>query len=218
MSIVTLRRFALVFYLFFSFGHMTAAQTSAILPQPILQANTPYQDQENARALIFLNRANMRELDRVKWPANPDTQKPSKVNYVDLDSAKTLAEKVKITNQNCTKFGAQYESEVQALYGIKKGSIGEFSNICELLAVTLKRVKSPEDRVFSVIGQFLLNKFDSALFRYLESPDYERSKINNKTFFGLVGIPFKYNLAVLQLLTLISLLLNGFLFYKISTK
>lgn len=167
------------------------------------------------RALAFLNRDNLREIDRIKWPDNPELEGPSKVKFQNLDNVKTASEKIKVSLQNCKKQTAQYESEVQASYDIKKGTIPDFDVICELLAVSIKGITVPNHPVFNVVGQFVMNKLDSALFRYLQSPDYERTKNYQKSILGRFGLPIKYMGAVLQVLVLLLLALNGFLVFKV---
>lgn len=170
---------------------------------------------QDKKALTFLGRTNLREVDRIKWPENPDLEGPTSVKYQDIDGIKSLSEKVKVTLQNCKKQSAQYEKEVQASYGIKKGTIFEFEFVCERLGIALKRIKNPNHPGFNVTGIFVMNRLDTALFRYLETADYERTKVYQKSLFGMLGLPVKYMGPVLQILSLLSLVLNGFLLYKV---
>ena len=110
---------------------------------------------------------------------------------------------------------AQYEVEVQANYGIKKGTIAEFDDICERVSIAMKRIKNPKHPSFNVVGRYILNRLDTALFRYIESTDYERTKVYQKSIMGMLGLPIKYMGPVLQILILLLLVMNGFLFYKV---
>ena len=173
--------------------------------------------QQDERALAFLNRADYREIDRIKWPDNPDLAGPSKVKYQDLENIKSVSEKIKITLQNCNKLVAQYEIEIQASYGIKKGAITVNEVICERLGVSLRKIKLLNHPVFNVAGTFVMNNLDTAFFRYINSPEYERTKVYQKSIMGLLGLPIKYAVAVLQVLVLLSLGLNGFLIFKVRS-
>lgn len=222
-----------IFFLQFANGQIRPKQNTANsanpnLANPIIpnrQARNLVGSEQNAadlrqselaqRGLQFLSRTNLREIDRIKWPDNPDLEGPSKVKYQDIDEVISLPEKKKITLQNCKKLSAQYESEVLANYGIRKGTIPEFESICERLAIALKRVKRPDHSSFIVVGQFVLNRLDTALFAYLESSEYERAKVYQKSVFGMLGLPAKYATTALQILVLLSLGLNGFLLYKV---
>lgn len=175
------------------------------------------QSLQNIRAMGFLNRPVFRELDRIKWPDDPNLEGPSKVKYQDLDNIKTAREKIKISLQNCQKQVAQYEREIQSSYGIKKGSVKGFESICELLGAAMKGIKAPDHPVFNVVGQFVMGKLDADFFRYIESLEYERSKVYYKSIFGMLGLPIKYAVSVLQVFVVLSLVLNGFLIFKVMS-
>lgn len=196
---------------------VTANPNSPSKPEVAAEAepfDTKFSPQEK-NALVYLNQVNFRELDRIKWPDDPNLEGPSKVKYQDLEDIKTASEKISISLQNCKKLVAQYENEIQASYGIKKGTIPEFEVICELIGVSLKRIKLPNHPVFNVIGPFVLNKLDAAFFRYIESPEHERAKIYQKSIMGMLRLPVKYASSVFQVLIVISLALNGFLIFKV---
>lgn len=173
-----------------------------------------YTPQEK-RAIGFLNRADYRQLDRIKWPDDPSLEGPSKAKYQDLDKIKTASEKKKVSLQNCQKQVAQYEKEIQASYGIKKGAVPGFEVVCELLGVSLKKVKAIDHPVFNVMSSFVTQKLDQLFLRYIESQEFERSKVYYKSILGMLGLPIKYAVSVLQVFVLLSLVLNGFLIFKI---
>lgn len=166
--------------------------------------------------LSILYRVNYREIDRIKWPAGAGLTGLTGFNekYQNLDDVKNISAKIKGIVHNCKVYAAQYESEVLANYGIKKGTIPDFDMTCEFLGVSLKEIKDVNHDVFGLIGDFLHNRFDNGLYRYLKSADYERTKIYQRTIFGMLGLPVKYSASALQYLVLLSLALNGFIIFK----
>ena len=171
---------------------------------------------ENQKSLAFLNKLNLRGIDRIKWPADPEIEGPSRVKYQELQNIKSLSEKIRAAENNCKLLVAQYENEVFQIHHIKRGTIREFDLVCEMLSISLKQIKSTDDNAFKVVGQFMVNRLDLALFRHIESADFERNKVYSKTLLGIIGMPYKYMGAILQIMIIILAALNGFLFFKIS--
>lgn len=164
---------------------------------------------KRSRTNELFNKFNYRSIKYIKWP-----QEKLKEPFYQNESKDPEKEKI-MYDKYCRLFAAQYAGEAEKSLTVAKGGLS-LNSICDIVQNALKDVS--DGLAFDAASEWMLYEFDRDLFKYYHSPLYKLNKIYNKSFFGVIGVPYYYSDFVLQVLILLSLGLNFFLLYKVLEK
>lgn len=153
-------------------------------------------------------KSNFRDLKHIKWPLDHLKNDPSPDKIKNLEEIKTIHDK------NCRSFAVQYSNEAEKLNEIVKDDL-DLESTCDDLLIRLKNVADVQDLALQGVGAWVVREFDRELFRHYYSAIYKQNKIYKKSIFGFIRIPLKYSDITMQILIILSLGLNFFLFYKV---
>lgn len=180
---------------------------SEALKQPLIKPKAEQEREAKTLNTVMQlnNKLNLRNLKNIKWPKIEDEG-----NY---PKGGSLEEKKNFLDKTCRNMATRYQADIYKNYGIRKGELNIEYN-CDVLTELIKDSKELDNDALEIIVSQTLKKIDMAFFNYYNSQAYLNSRAFHKSPLGMVGLPIEYHAFLIQILVLLSLGLNVFLFIK----